>query len=215
MYRELEKQGKNKLDDFNWNVKQNPAPGQKVGVNDVGYCTHGTPLFLPWHRCYQQMMEQAVYAKMIELAATFTFQQQEYMNAAATFRFPYWDSLRPRAGVYGAAEDIVPGVIGKDNRRERKFGSLTFCLPYIVSTKFVKVTRPNGAEDYITNPLYQYNFPTKAALQDPNKGIGETKGSEFIDRLENTYPGVSPRFQISSFNHLNRLYQDFPRMEEA
>lgn len=60
------------------------------------YCTHGSPLFPPWHRPYLALYEQRLYEIMLKLIpTTFALEDQPALiHAAETWRFPYWDWVR-------------------------------------------------------------------------------------------------------------------------
>ncbi|KAF2839440.1 Di-copper centre-containing protein [Patellaria atrata CBS 101060] len=117
----------------------------REGDREVGYCTHGTILFPSWHRGYAAMIEQAIQAKMVEIASTFKRKGPNDLasrsrSAAIQFRQPYWDPFRARAG-QAWNNTLQPG------------------LSLILAVKRVKVTRPDLTEAEIDNPLYSYKFP--------------------------------------------------------
>jgi len=99
-----------------------------------GYCTHTSNLFLPWHRPYLAVYEQALYTHLQTVAARFTGSDKtRYQNAAANFRIPYWDWAAPPP--------------------------CSTCQPYplLVSQQYVSVNTPTGQQT-ILNPLFRYDF---------------------------------------------------------
>jgi len=99
-----------------------------------GYCTHTSNLFLPWHRPYLAVYEQALYAHLQTVAARFTGSDKtRYQTAAANFRAPYWD--------WAAAPPC------------------STCQPYpvLISQQYISVNTPSGQQT-ILNPLFRYDF---------------------------------------------------------
>lgn len=96
----------------------------------LGYCTHSSNLFGPWHRPYLALFEQQIHAIGLEIAAQFG--TSEYKTAALKLRQPYWDWA------------IVPtdGLV----------------IPAVFSNPTTQVTFPNGTVSTINNPLYTYRF---------------------------------------------------------
>ncbi|KIX05662.1 uncharacterized protein Z518_03634 [Rhinocladiella mackenziei CBS 650.93] len=118
-----------------------------------GYCVHGSPLFLIWHRPYLALMEQTLLSAAKEIVDSWSAdselnerlqaQKNEDTKALKALRLPYWDFCRPwRKGEGVGAGDFDYG------------------LPPPLSLPYIKVRRPNKLEyEYIQNPLYQYVFP--------------------------------------------------------
>ncbi|PFH61469.1 hypothetical protein XA68_17300 [Ophiocordyceps unilateralis] len=97
-----------------------------------GYCPHGEPIFLPWHRAYVVLYEQSLVETAKQIASQYPEdQRKEYLEAANSLRAPYWD---------WAATSQVPGAT----------------LP-----PTVKVKTPKGQKD-VKNPLAGYQFPKNA-----------------------------------------------------
>ena len=174
------------------------------GDASVGYCIHGSLLFMPWHRPYEVLMEQTVIAKMFEIAQTFKSDVKiaglysasaiKNMEFARQFRMPYWEPLRPRAGKYAnATTSTIPNPAG-GNQTVNLVGTLTFGLPAILRTKFVRVTNPDGTTEIIKNPLYDYELPQKGtgpgALGNPTTGIEKIQtgsADKFFQGMYSTY----------------------------
>ncbi|EQL03417.1 tyrosinase 2 [Ophiocordyceps sinensis CO18] len=63
-----------------------------------GYCPHGESIFLPWHRPYVVLFEQTLVGHAMQIAAKYPDpRRNEYTEAAATLRAPYWDWATARA----------------------------------------------------------------------------------------------------------------------
>ncbi|KAL8911450.1 MAG: hypothetical protein Q9171_003383 [Xanthocarpia ochracea] len=103
-------------------------------LQDMGYCFHTSNLFATWHRPYVLAFEQVLYGIVQEVANSIQNDtNDEYKNAASTFRHPYWDWA-------------APSVDG------------TPVLPAPVSgSAYIMLHLPNGSLT-ISNPLYQYSF---------------------------------------------------------
>ncbi|KAK8100519.1 photo-regulated tyrosinase [Apiospora kogelbergensis] len=68
------------------NVKR--AQGAQAG----GYCPHSSVLFPTWHRPYIQLLEQNIWQCAQTKAKSYpSSNRNEYISAAVTLRFPYWD----------------------------------------------------------------------------------------------------------------------------
>ncbi|KAK3337241.1 hypothetical protein B0T19DRAFT_481606 [Cercophora scortea] len=108
-----------------------PTPGNE----DTGYCTHSSVLFPTWHRPYLALYEQVLYST-IQMIATWWPEgeaRQRYMEAAATFRIPYWDwALNPPTG-----QSVLPLSVG--------------------GSPYVDVNGPSGVQR-IANPLFSFTF---------------------------------------------------------
>ena len=99
-----------------------------VGDNDLGYCTHNSILFGPWHRVYLALFEQVITSLAQEIAATYPTELRiTYEAAAKGLRVPYWD---------WANSSIMPTVV---------------TIPQI------DIQGPSGIQT-IRNPLYSYTF---------------------------------------------------------
>ncbi|KAF2740941.1 Di-copper centre-containing protein [Polyplosphaeria fusca] len=64
-----------------------------------GFCTHTSILFLTWHRPYLALFEQILYRHVKKIAEGVKDDpkgtKQKYVDAAKTFRLPYWDWAKP------------------------------------------------------------------------------------------------------------------------
>ncbi|KAI9808406.1 MAG: hypothetical protein M1826_004170 [Phylliscum demangeonii] len=107
-----------------------PAPGQQ----NIGYCTHTSILFPPWHRPYLVLYEQVLYHIIQQVVAEFNGSTRlRYQNAANRFAIPYWDwAAAPATG-----QSVLPSSIS--------------------SAAKVSVTTAQGRIS-IDNPLYAYKF---------------------------------------------------------
>ena len=115
------------------------APGRTGG-----YCTHSSILFPIWHRPYVAIYEQVLWGIVQDVAATFTGDSQsDYIEAARSFRAPYWDWVAPAP----RGQHTMPSSIS--------------------SSAPVQVTTPNGTQT-IPNPLYRYQFNPLDSTQLPD-----------------------------------------------
>jgi tyrosinase len=103
-----------------------------TGGGDRGYCPHSSNLFATWHRPYMALVEQRIHEYAVTIAEAFPAgpTRDMYRSAAASLRLPYWD--------WSANHDPVmsPGM----------------------TTENITVTRPDGRNESIYNPLYSYKF---------------------------------------------------------
>ncbi|KUJ20310.1 Di-copper centre-containing protein [Mollisia scopiformis] len=109
---------------YSWNN----AP-QGPGSPTTGYCTHGSVLFLSWHRPYLALYEQEIAAIIQDIVQTYPASMQPTWQVAADqFRIPYWD--------WASSPN----------------------MPDVVSQPTVQITNSAGRNQTVTNPLYQYSF---------------------------------------------------------
>ncbi|KAF8655955.1 hypothetical protein AX16_002861 [Volvariella volvacea WC 439] len=104
-----------------WN--QSPSRGR-------GYCVHGTDQFIPWHRPYIALFEQLLYEHAAAIAERYTTDVDEWKNATASLRQPYWD---------WAKQSVPPDRVIRDK-------TVTIPVP------------PNGDLQSVDNPFFQYTF---------------------------------------------------------
>ncbi|KAI3400373.1 hypothetical protein diail_3390 [Diaporthe ilicicola] len=116
---------------------------------NVGYCTHRSVLFIPWHRPYLMLYEQIIFAYALEIAAKAPGSAaDEYMAALQDVRLPYWDwASDPHLPAVTMTPDITLTVPGK---------------------------QPGTKESlHLThNPLYSYRFTSKWATQTVQNEMG-------------------------------------------
>ncbi|KAH6854085.1 hypothetical protein B0I37DRAFT_421388 [Chaetomium sp. MPI-CAGE-AT-0009] len=100
-----------------------------------GYCTHSSILFLTWHRPYLALYEQSLYNAVKEVAQRFPqgALRDKYLEAAKTFRAPYfdWASQPPRG---------------------------TPAFPSALTSPKVQVVDTDGKTKLVSNPLYRFVF---------------------------------------------------------
>lgn len=121
----------------------------------LGYCSHSSAIFLPWHTPYLLLMEvrlalwlyvtpfeannksqQILWREAGDIARQFTGAQRDrYVAAANRVRLPYWDWASP----------------GSQSR-----------IPPILKQSQITVVKPGVGSRTIHNPLYSYRF-----LRDP------------------------------------------------
>ncbi|KAF2453655.1 hypothetical protein BDY21DRAFT_292685 [Lineolata rhizophorae] len=99
-----------------------------------GYCPHVSNMFMPWHRPFLALFEEALLRKVDEIVDQFPAgaTRNRYRSAADKLRVPFWDwAMNAPQG-----ENVVPRQL---------------------TDEFVSVTSPNG-DQTISNPLYSYKF---------------------------------------------------------
>ena len=165
---------------------QQPSSNGPFNTN-LGYCTHGTPLFSYWHRPYVLLMEQQIQAAAVLIASQFRDSNRaRYQAAADQLRLPYYDWSDP---AYGGR------------------------IPSFVTSSGISVTRPSSTGTSqgatIANPFYQYNFRGNRGvlgnsfstwthtLRDPSSSSASATSNEsgvngamiqgFTSRRQNTY----------------------------
>ena len=147
----------------------------KVGSVDGGYCVHGSPQFLIWHRPDLSLLEQMIQvtAKHFADECLDPARKAEWQRAAEQLRLPYWDFCRPNRGGANGYRDPA---------------NLWYGLPIPVSVKYVRVMRPNAnAYVNILNPLHTYTYPSDAKIlaafpnNPPGKVGDEGAGKKFLE----------------------------------
>ena len=124
-------------------------PWDDVAFNEGqsgGYCPHASTLFPTWHRPYLALYEQIIYDTVQQVAATEFSGNDEYAQAAATFRIPYWDWAAPAP----AGKSVLPDPIS--------------------GSPWIQIRKPSGNE-VISNPLFRYHFRTLEQNQIPNPPV--------------------------------------------
>ncbi|KAE9400782.1 tyrosinase [Gymnopus androsaceus JB14] len=150
-----------------------------------GYCTHGSVLFPTFHRPYVLLVEQAIQAAAVNIAATYTVDKARYQQAALNLRQPYWDwALKP-----------VPP-------------------PEVISLDEVTIVNPSGQKVSVANPLRRYTFhPIDPSFPDPYASWPTTlryptsddaSASEDISQLTRTLENAQLR--TKTYNLLTRVH---------
>ncbi|KAF2460042.1 common central domain of tyrosinase-domain-containing protein [Lineolata rhizophorae] len=119
------------------------------GTAFSGYCPHSDILFLPWHRMYTALFEEALYDRVQIIADQYVPSIRErYVAAAQGWRMPYWDwALLPKTGQPAFPSEIF-------------------------SPTQVTVTNTSGQPEEIPNPLYRYDFhPVPERRQFPDRPV--------------------------------------------
>lgn len=127
----------------------------------LGYCTHNSGIFLPWHTPYLLLIEQILWREAGVIARQFTgAQRTRYVAAANRVRLPYWDWASP-------------------GTRSR--------IPSVLKQSQITVVKPGVGSRTIRNPLFNYRFLRGPP---PGSGFGATttRGPN-DDRLAETFPG--------------------------
>jgi tyrosinase len=105
-------------------IEWNQSPG-----GESGYCSHGTNIFPTWHRPYVALIEQAIQARAVQIAATYKVDTARWNQAAADLRQPYWD---------WALNSVPP--------------------TQIISDQKVNIITPDGRRTLVDNPFVRYRF---------------------------------------------------------
>ncbi|KAI0064090.1 tyrosinase [Artomyces pyxidatus] len=159
-----------------------PVSGTEWG----GYCTHGSVLFPTWHRPYVGLFEQVLQKHALDIAQTYTVEQQQWLAAAANLRAPYWDW----------ATNAVPP-------------------PEVISKTTVDIITPDGKTTTVTNPLYQYTFhPIDPSFPSPyshwkttirNPTSNGSHATTDVDGLISDLQSIQSDITSSIYNLLTRV----------
>ncbi|KAI9867655.1 MAG: hypothetical protein M1813_008455 [Trichoglossum hirsutum] len=155
-------------------------PQSSVVNPGYGYCTHHSVIFLPWHRPYLALMEQALSAEACNVANKFT-DSDKWHAAAKKIRLPYWD--------------------WSDEGQKR--------IPELAQKKTISVTQPGPDGAPVTadipNPLLQYTPPGQyvadigsETTRDP--AASANMASTFAARKQQTVD----LFAITDFNRFQK-----------
>ncbi|RDA94965.1 hypothetical protein CP533_0124, partial [Ophiocordyceps camponoti-saundersi (nom. inval.)] len=151
----------------------------------AGYCPHGEPIFLPWHRAYVLLFEQSLVEKAKQIASQYPQSERNtYAEAANSLRAPYWD---------WATSNKVPDA----------------SLPAKVTIKTAK------GEQEVANPLASYKFPDAAMEGRYGDIAGAEASQRARDQIQRcpsprSYPD-SANGEMSLQNN-NRRRQDYGDM---
>ncbi|KAJ8126913.1 hypothetical protein O1611_g6723 [Lasiodiplodia mahajangana] len=107
---------------------------QEIGRK--GYCVHANALFPPWHRPYMLLYEQRLYEIMVnEIIPKYPAYKDKYLEAARTWRLPYWDwAKNPR-------------------------------IPQMARYAKVKISFGGEPKFELENPLYQFRMPNDKKMK--------------------------------------------------
>ncbi|KAF2967938.1 hypothetical protein GQX73_g5626 [Xylaria multiplex] len=113
-----------------------PSTTQKE-IGRKGYCVHANSLFPSWHRPYLLLYEQRLYEIMVnEVIPRYPAKyKDEYLEAASTWRLPFWDwAKNPK-------------------------------VPKMARYEIVRIKFGGGPEVQIANPLYQFRMPNDKRMR--------------------------------------------------
>ncbi|KAF4827508.1 Tyrosinase [Colletotrichum tropicale] len=155
------------------------APGRTDSRK--GYCSHGSVIFPTWHRVYLAQFEQALYLHAAEIAPRLRAQ-----GALDRFRIPYFDPFLPRQKATGG--DVY-----------------TYGIPIIFTLPQIQVRRPENPTKWVpmTNPLYQFNFPT-----DKKGGFDWSMYSRIPAAKERTIRGLNANTQSADHSYVIRAFDN-------
>lgn len=145
---------------------------------DRGYCTHGSALFLTWHRPYLCLIEQLLHREAVRIAGDFSGSDAEkYQTAADDVRLPYWDW----------ASDEGNGI------------------PDVLTQPRITVVKPEGSTE-IDNPLYAYRFqnePDASVGLAPVTERSSNAESNIAGSLQSRREATFDLFTINGFNEFS------------
>ncbi|KAI0409928.1 tyrosinase [Xylaria palmicola] len=112
-----------------------PSTTQKE-IGRKGYCVHANVLFPPFHRPYVLLFEQRLYEIMVnEIIPKYPAYQQKYLEAARTWRTPFWDwAKNPR-------------------------------IPTMCRYKTLGISFGGEPKVMLDNPLYQFKMPNQKPMK--------------------------------------------------
>ncbi|KAG8920510.1 hypothetical protein FRC00_009912, partial [Tulasnella sp. 408] len=123
-------------------VQWDGAGGEQPVGAPAGYCQHSTVIFPTWHRPYCALYEQILHRHAVQVAATYTSDQEAWKKVAEDFRIPFWDwALHP----------LPP----KQFYDHKQYSQLT-------------ITLPDGSKKPVNNPLLAYKFQSGHGPAPPN-----------------------------------------------
>ncbi|UPL00492.1 hypothetical protein LCI18_011426 [Fusarium solani-melongenae] len=121
-------------------------------VANIGYCTHRSVLFIPWHRPYLMLYEQIIHSYAEEIANKATgYAADAYKKALQDVRLPYWD---------WASDSHLPAVVMSP--------TITLTVPGDSPDSQKKLKLDH-------NPLYSYKFTSKFAIDTIQNEMGWEK----------------------------------------
>ncbi|ATY59787.1 tyrosinase precursor [Cordyceps militaris] len=93
------------------------APANRRRSNEwLGYCPHGEPIFLSWHRPYVMLFEEQLVRHATAIAQRYPESvRREYVAAAKSLRAPYWDWAADNAVPPASVPDTLTINIASDN----------------------------------------------------------------------------------------------------
>ncbi|KAJ3896545.1 tyrosinase [Lentinula edodes] len=169
------------------------VPWDGAGNNPVdtdaweGYCTHGSVLFPTFHRPYVLLIEQAIQAAAVNIAATYIVDRARYQNAASNLRQPYWDWAR----------NPVPP-------------------PEVISLDEVTIVDSSGEKISVPNPLRRYTFhPIDPSFPEPYQSwpttlrhplTDDANTSDNVPELKATLRSAGPQLKTKTYNLLTRVH---------
>ncbi|KAK0671041.1 hypothetical protein QBC41DRAFT_335569 [Cercophora samala] len=160
-----------------------------------GYCTHSSILFLTWHRPYLALFEQALYTSIQKIANQFPegTLRTKYVEAAKTFRMPYFDwASQPPSG--------------------------SSAFPSAFTTPNLQVVDIDGKTKSTANPIYRFvfhpvnpspgNFPTQwsrypTTVRYPNPRTGQSQDNRVAPILANELASLRTNVSLLLLSYTN------------
>ncbi|KAJ8091668.1 hypothetical protein AAF712_005919 [Marasmius tenuissimus] len=168
-------------------VSWDGSGGQAADPNGWrGYCMHGDVLFPTFHRPYMILIEQAIQAEAVKIAATYTVDAQRFKDAAQSLRQPYWDWAR---------NSVPPAEV--------------------ISMNQITITRSDGRKVAVTNPLRRYTFnPIDPSFPRPYSSWRTTlrhptsssaNATEDITGMQRTLQRAQSQIRAATYSMLTRV----------
>ncbi|KAK7715643.1 hypothetical protein SLS63_011399 [Diaporthe eres] len=173
--------------------QKDPTAGS---VTTVGYCTHRSVLFIPWHRPYLMLYEQIIFAYAQEIVAKASGPAADaYKAALQDVRLPYWDwASDPHLPAVTMSPEITLTVPGKTAGTKE-----TLRLPH--------------------NPLYSYQFTSNWATSTIQREMGwpstaawaeskrcpDANGNNHQEIANDQIAKVAKTFKTSTFDALTNV----------
>ncbi|RVD80145.1 uncharacterized protein DFL_008051 [Arthrobotrys flagrans] len=155
-----------------WNNRRPGTKGSDLqeGYTNSGYCTHGSTLFLPWHRPYLAYVEELLWASAyLEIQKeTRPAEKAQWEAALEQFRLPYWD--------WGLENADLPPQVSTNQHTFRFYPNAT------------PATAPKWE-----NPLYTFKFQSGTYNDPAHANFGESKFNNLFRTVRhppNQEPGV-------------------------
>ncbi|KAG8158071.1 hypothetical protein KVR01_011832 [Diaporthe batatas] len=170
-------------------------PTTEVAAN-VGYCTHRSVLFIPWHRPYMMLYEQIIFAYAQEIVSKATgFAADAYRTALQDVRLPYWDwASDPHLPAVTMSPDITLTFPGKTSgSKEILHLSDNPLYSYRFTSPWAKTTMQN-----------QMQWPSTPAWE-ASKRCPDANGNNHPEIANAQIAAVAKTFKTSIFDALTNV----------
>ncbi|KAF2865458.1 hypothetical protein BDV95DRAFT_632307 [Massariosphaeria phaeospora] len=227
----------------NWPVQDWPKdadPSMKDAYQWQGFCTHSSILFLPWHRPYLALFETELRRHVKDAAEDYTDDEGRaaYIEAAKSFRLPYWDwalpadkdnGVVPREALIDAKHNIAfPNSRGVKKFARNPLASYKFGSEGTKDRNINLYSKVNGTvrwpnddgtmtdEAGMNNKLLSFLTMTERLKSAPNNGKVYEKGKNLTERvlyLLQSYDSFGP-ISSNSFIKRNEEFESWGSLED-